>query len=68
MSDLIFGYDWNDIKAMQQKTYSPPKIKETPRQSATEEDLKLFNEIGLEGLEKKQFYGVIGRLKNSGII
>ena len=26
MQDKIFGYDWKDIQAMQQKTYKPKKI------------------------------------------
>lgn len=67
MDDLILGRKFEEILAMQQgqgtRTYTPG---DAPH--ASSEDLKLFDELGQRGLEEKRFYGVLDRLKTSGVI
>lgn len=68
MSDLIFGKTWEEIQDMQQKKYRPKVATSSSLPMATEDDVNLLRKYGLAGLEEKQFYGVIDRLKNSGIV
>jgi hypothetical protein len=69
MSGLIFGRQWEVIQQMQQKqprrTISVPL---EPLPMATDADRELFREHGFDGLEAMKFYGVIDRLRNSGVI
>lgn len=67
----IFGYSWEEIQARQKGTYKPDPIDLTKPggpSPATEADLKLLKDMGIEGLEKQSMFGVIDRLKGSGYI
>lgn len=69
MSQKIFGYDWEDIQAMQQGTYKGKPIPPgDTRPRATEKDIKMLRELGYDALKEKQFYGVLGRLRTSGYL
>lgn len=69
MSNLIFGRSWEDIQAMQQGTYVAPTVNTRPGLAqATDNDRAQLAEHGQAGLEAKEFYGVLDRLKNSGLI
>jgi hypothetical protein len=69
MTDLVFGYTWEQIQNAQQgrefRHYIPVG---TTKPLATEADVKLLVEKGLTWLVEQQFHGVIDRLKNSGLI
>lgn len=69
----IFGYEWEDIQVAQQGNSAalhPPIDTSTPvvKPEVTERDKVLFVLHGLDGLEEQQLYGVIDRLRTSGII
>jgi hypothetical protein len=69
--ELIFGYTWNQINEAQQGNSSVlhPTIKnKTPDIVLTDKDLDLFNEVGIPGLEKLGYFGLIDRLKRAGVI
>lgn len=69
MSDLIFGHTWDEIDSAQRgKGFNRAAIKHTPNPTASEADAALLAEHGLKGLEDRQFFGVIDRLKTSGLI
>jgi len=60
---VVFGgYEINELGGLIQRP-----IKCQAPQLATPEDVKLYNESGIAGLKKKQFFGVLDRLKNVGI-
>lgn len=64
MSDKIIGYEWDDIKRMQQKE-DVRKVVNTStdgKQPATEVDYKLLEKHGVDGLRKLEYYGVLDRL------
>ena len=65
-----FGYDWDDIQAMQRGTYVRPKIdlSKSGKKAATDADVELLKKYGREGLESEGMFGVLDRLKNSGMI
>lgn len=65
---LIFGKTWEEIRAIQQKTFTANTIKPGPMPVATSQDIDLLKEYGIDGLREKQFFGVIDRLQNSEII
>ena len=66
MTDLIFGYTWDQIQRAQQKKEWKGYIKGSfKKPTATEQDYRLLKEKGMKGLEKEQLYGVIDRLKTS---
>lgn len=68
-SNDIFGYSWEQIQDMQQKRYKRPTLSGSIRRpGASESDIAMFKEFGIEGLNKKGYDGVIDRLKYSGII
>ena len=72
MNDLIFGYTWEQIQKAQQggvlTQILPLTAKAATSDICTKSDLDLFIKHGKGGLEDKQFYGVIDRLKQAGII
>lgn len=69
MSGLIFGYGWDEIQAMQHGQYQRRLINpHSGKPEATDKDKALLQEIGYEGLLKDRCYGVIDRLRNSGLI
>jgi hypothetical protein len=65
---LIFGHTWDEIKSLQQKGQATNAVRPSPLPVATEDDIKQLKEIGIDGLKDKQFFGVIDRLQNSGIV
>lgn len=66
---LIFGYTWKQIqKAQQRQDFKEYVSGEPNKPQANESDVKLLVEKGLSWLEEQQFFGVLDRLKNSGII
>lgn len=69
MNSLIFGYSWEEIQAMQNKQYRPETVSGKPnKQKANSQDAELLRTHGEKGLIDKGFYGVIDRLKNSGMM
>ena len=66
MNDKIFGYDWETIKAVQQRKgtlnhkvdLSKPYVKPAP----TDDDRALLAEHGADGLRAMGFMGVLDRL------
>ena len=66
----IFGYEWEDIDAMQRGTYKPRPINLTKsgRPEATQSDKDLLEEHGVDGLKKKGLFGVLDRLQGSGLL
>lgn len=68
------GYDISTAKGQKDLFYqgkfdpNKPLSSAMTKSIATEEDIKLLNELGLEGLKKKEYFGVIDRLKNSNIV
>ena len=69
MSQTIFGHTWEEIDAAQRGgKLNRPIAVHTPNPTATQTDLDLLAQQGHEGLERKQFYGVIDRLKTSGLV
>jgi hypothetical protein len=69
MSDLIFGYTWEQIQRAQQGgRLSDPIPPVDPNAPILKDgDLDLLEKHGMEGLEEMEFYGVIDRLKRAGI-
>jgi hypothetical protein len=70
MNDLIFGYEWEEIKAAQQCKPVGRKIPKTITDGiklCKKADLVLLEKHGIEGLKKMQFYGVLDRLQQAGI-
>jgi len=68
--EKIFGYDWEQLKkAMQGNSQAlHPIIKNKNEKIViTEEELELFKEVGIPGLEQKGFFGLIDRLNRAGI-
>lgn len=65
----IFGYEWDDIRRMQQKL--PPL--EMPDQKVvkkicTQRDLDMLFKYGERGLKDRGYYGIIDRLQRAGIL
>jgi hypothetical protein len=69
MNQLIFGRTWEQIQAMQQGTYKPRSITgPISKIEATDADIKMLSEIGIEEIKRQQLYGVIDRLITSQLI
>lgn len=68
MNNAIFGRTWEEIRIMQQGGSTSRAIDFGPAPEATTGDINLLNECGVSGLEQKRFYGVLDRLKTSGLI
>lgn len=69
MEGKIFGRSWEDIQTMQGKTFVHTFAKkDSPKPQATPEDITLLEDKGILWLEKKQYFGVIDKLRNSGLI
>lgn len=64
----IFGYDWQDINAMQHKQYVSPKVylSKPVDHSLMDGDLELFEKHGMAGLQSMGFAGVVDRLQRNG--
>lgn len=70
MSDLIFGYTWEEIHAAQQgaplgKTFSHRGVYDYP---CEKNDVDLLIIHGLKRLQEMGFYGTIDRLCRAGLI
>lgn len=63
----IFGRDWKDIQDMQMGL-KPPATQMGSKPPATQADKNLLDKYGIEGLESMQYFGVLDRLRNSGLI
>lgn len=71
MGDRIFGHSWEAIQRAQNGGRLHDRIdtsKPIVKPQATDGDRALLVEHGLNGLEAMQFHGVIGRLRDSGLI
>ena len=69
MTNKILGYDWEDIQAMQQGTYQRETLpNEIVKPVATQEDIELLESEGLAWIESQGLYGIIDRLKTSGLL
>lgn len=59
----IFGYSWDQIKSAQQGVKLSRTIKgSATRPKATEADYAALDKYGVEGLQKRESYGVLDRL------
>jgi len=60
----ILGYGFEDIRAMQQKTYVPRTIdlSKDGKPKPTEADFKMLEKYGEDGLRKMEYFGVMDRL------
>lgn len=69
MSELIFGYTWEELDALQHG-HRPNQniIKHAPNPTATPNDKDLLAEHGRAGLESLQLFGVLDRLNTSGLL
>jgi hypothetical protein len=71
MSDLIFGYTWDEIKKAQQggtlQKLTPLAAKMAEGDICTRNDLALFEKFGINGLIERKFYGTLDRLQQAGI-
>jgi hypothetical protein len=66
---LIFGMTWQDIQARQQGTYVAPTVNPCSRLPlASQSDIDLLRDKGIDYIEGNGLFGVIDRLKNSAII
>ena len=72
MTDLIFGYTWEEIQAAQQGkplTHVPPgKTEGANAGPSLPGDIDLLTRLGLKELETRGYFGVIDRLARAGII
>lgn len=64
----IFGHDWEDIKLIQSGTYKPKMVVPKPKSQATDADKVLLEKYGIKKLEEFEYFGVIDRLRNSGLV
>lgn len=64
----IFGYDWQDINAMQHKQYVRERVdlSKPVNHSLLAGDLELFEKHGMAGLQNMGFAGVVDRLQRNG--
>jgi hypothetical protein len=71
MNDIV-GYTWDQIQAAQQGKPFRQLVTGAANSDLTDDrikaDIALLNELGLNGLESKQFYGVIDRLNRIGAL
>ena len=65
----IFGHTWEEIDAAQRGgNLNHPVVVHAPNPTANQSDLDLLAQHGHEGLARMQFFGVIDRLKTSGLV
>jgi hypothetical protein len=67
-NDYILGYTWGEIKAGQRGEPVRKPLTPKPPKPATEKDREYLRTLGVEGLKRKRFHGVLDRLRNSGLI
>ena len=65
---LIFGHTWESIQRAQQGRELHRKVDTSKSITCppTQDDIALFTEHGIAGLEIKKFFGCIERLQNAG--
>ncbi len=70
MNERIFGMAWEEIQARQEGTYVAPKIdlSKSGKPEATAEDRAMLDDKGAEWIETQGLYGILDRLKTSGLI
>lgn len=66
--DLIFGYTWEEIQIAQKGGKLRHEIKMEVESVISESDMNLFRKEGFAGLERMGFFGLIDKLKRSGIV
>jgi hypothetical protein len=68
--DLIFGLTWNQIQDAQQKRPYRERVdlSRSGNPTATPEDIARLHTDGLAKLHADGMYGIIDRLKTSGMI
>lgn len=68
----IFGYSFEEISSMQQRTFKSKTIDTSiPSDDITKyavSDKEALEKYGLDGLKEKGFFGIIDRLTRSNII
>ena len=71
MTKLIFGYTWAEIERAQQdgvlRQILPLQAQMAKDDICSNDDLKLLEEHGIDGLIEKQFHGVLDRLQRAGV-
>ena len=71
VSDLIFGYTWEEIQAAQQGEslgkVVPLQAKMAKDDICTKNDLELLEKHGIGGLIERKFYGTLDRLQQAGV-
>ncbi len=69
MTTRIFGMEWEEIQARQQRTYRPQRVTGPyVRPIATYEDIALLAQHGADGLHAMGYAGVLDRLRASGML
>lgn len=69
MSTNIFGYTWEEIKQAQQgKTTLHKPIQYTNKPTASQSDIDLLNNKGIDYIMGNGLAGVIDRLTTSGLM
>lgn len=65
----IFGYEWEDIRRMQQGL--PPMEMPEPKvvtKICTQRDLDMLFKYGDRGLKERGYNGIIDRLQRAGVL
>lgn len=66
---LIMGLPWEQIQALQQKKSARQYVGQSlEKPKATDADKELLRINGVSGLLDLQFFGVLDRLINSGLV
>jgi hypothetical protein len=69
MSDQkIFGYDWADIQRAQNGGRISRPVQRSADIDHSESDRIALETHGIEGLKKLGYFGVLDRLKTTGVI
>ncbi len=63
----IFGYSWEGIQRAQQGGMLSSVVGTSEQPIASKDDLLLLQEHGVISLEELQFFGVLDRLRRSGL-
>ena len=67
MVNLLFGHTWEEIQQMQQGTFKRQTA--TGRKpTATQADIEMLRDKGIDYIKGNGLHGVIDRLQTSGII
>jgi hypothetical protein len=68
-NNLIFGKTWEEIQAMQKGNYKAKTVSSNiVLPMATQCDIEMLRDKGIDYIKGNGLFGVIDRLQNSGII